>query len=95
MFRKRFCSDEIADIVFKLIGEIEPVGKTHVDDARFNNLQTVLNTLDVLIDEVTFVMPYEDRFEYSMQRAGKEVRAWINEKYNQFGYNLGKGGQDE
>lgn len=89
MYRKVFSSDEVADIVFKIVGEIEPVGETHTDDARFNHLQTLLNTLDILIDEVTFVLPCENRYEYSMQRAGQEVRHWIKDKHQQFGYNLG------
>lgn len=91
MFRKVFASEEVADIVMTIIGEIEPVGETNTDDVRINHLRTLLNTLDVLIDEVTFVLPCELRYEWSMKRAGKEVRAWIEEKYRQFGYNLGRG----
>lgn len=90
MFRKVFSSDEIADIIMKIIGEIEPVGETHVDDVRIDHLRTLINVLDVLIDEVTFVLPCEQRHEWSMQRAGKEVRKWIEEKSEQFNYNLGE-----
>lgn len=91
MNRTGFSSDEVADIVFKIVGEIEPVGETNTDNVRFSNLQTLHNTLDILIDEVTFVLPCEDRYEYSMRRAGKEVRYWIKDKHQQFGYNLGEG----
>ena len=79
----------------KIVGEIEPVGETNTDNARFSNLQTLLNTLDILIDEVTFVLPCENRYEYSMQRAGQEVRHWIEDKRQQFAYNLREGEQDE
>ena len=72
----------------------EPVGETNTDNARFSNLQTLLNTLDILIDEVTFVLPCENRYEYSMQRAGQEVRHWIKDKRQQFAYNLGEGEQN-
>lgn len=95
MNRNVFSSDEVADIVFKIVGEIEPVGETHTDDARFTHLQTLLNTLDILIDEVTFVLPCENRHEYSMQRAGQEVRNWIKDKRQQFAYNLGEGEDHE
>lgn len=95
MYRKVFSSDEVADIVFKIVGEIEPVGETHTDDSRFNHLQTLLNTLDILIDEVTFLLPCENRYEYSMQRAGKEVRHWIKDKRQQFAYNLGEGEEND
>lgn len=86
--RNVFASDEVADLVFKVIGEIEPVGETHTDDERFCHLQNLLNVLDILIDEVVFVLPCEERYEYSMKRAGQEVRRWIEDKNRQFAYNL-------
>lgn len=36
----------------------------------------------------------ENRYEYSMQRAGQEVRRWIKDTRQQFAYNLGEGEQD-
>lgn len=95
MYRHTFSSDEVADLVMKVIGEIEPVGETNTDDARFVHLQILLNTLDILIDEVTFVLPNERRYEASMKKAGKEARTWLKEKYQQFGYNLGEGEEDD
>lgn len=91
MYRKVFSSDEVVDIVFKIVGEIEPVGETYIDDARFDHLKTMLDVLDILIDEVTFLLPCENRYEYSMQRAGQEVRHWLKDKCQQFGDNLGEG----
>lgn len=95
MYRHAFSSDEVADLVMRVIGEIEPVGETYTDDARFVHLQMLLNTLDILIDEVTFVLPNESRYEASMEKAGKEARKWLKEKYRQLGYNLGEGKKDE
>lgn len=93
--RNVFRSDEVADLVFKVIGEIEPVGETHTDDERFCHLQNLLNTLDILIDEVAFVLPCEERYEYSMQRAGQEVRRWIEDKHRQFALNLDTAAQPD
>lgn len=85
MFRHVFSSDEVADLVMKVIGEIEPIGETNTDDARLVHLQTLLNTLDILIDEVMIdVLPCESRHEYSMQRAGEEALKWVREKSEQF-----------
>ncbi len=95
MYRHVFGSDEVADLVMRMIGEIEPVGETNTDNARFVHLQILLNTLDILINEVTFVLPNERRYEASMKKAGKEVRTWLKEKYRQFGYNLGEGEKNE
>lgn len=79
--RNFFPSEELADLVFRLIGEIEPVGETHIDDERFCNLQNMLNLLDILIDEVCLILSCEERNEYSMRRAGQEVRRWMESTY--------------
>lgn len=85
VYRHVFGSDEVADLVMRVIGEIEPVGETYTDDARLVHLQILLNTLDVLIDEVMIdVLPCESRPEYSMQRAGEEALKWVEEKCEQF-----------
>lgn len=94
MFRKVFSSDEVADIVMKLIGEIEPVGETYTDDVRYKHLILLLDTLDVLIDEVRFILPNIDRNEYSMNRAGQWASKWIKEKHELFGNDIG-GESDE
>ena len=94
MYRKVFLSDEVADIVMKLIGEIEPVGETHTDDARFDHLILLLDTLDVLIDEVRFILPNIDRHEYSMNRAGQCANKWIKDKHELFGNDIGSGSDD-
>ena len=89
MFRKVFSSDEVADIVMKVVGEIEPVGETYTDDARFDHLILLLNTLDILIDEVRFILPNIDRNEYSMNRAGQLANKWIKDKYELFENDIG------
>ena len=82
--RKRFSSEEISDIVMKLIGEVEPVGETNADNRRYDNLLLLLNTVDILLDEIQFVMPYSEYVEYSMKRAGKEAVKWGKEKREWF-----------
>lgn len=94
MYRKVFSSDEVADIVMKVIGEIEPVGETYTDEERINHLILLLNTLDILIDEVRFILPNIDRHEYSMKRAGLWANNWIKDKHELFGNDIG-GESDE
>ena len=83
MNRTRFSSNEIADIVMKLIGEIEPVGETYTDEKRFANLLTVENTVDILLDEIRFASESKNRVEYSMQKIGRNANDYLLEKYNQ------------
>lgn len=80
MIRNRFSSEQIADIVMKLIGEIEPVGESNVDEKRLNNLILLENTIDILIDEIQFITPNKDRVEYSINKVGKESDRWLQEK---------------
>ena len=94
MYRKVFSSDEVADIVMKLIGEIEPVGETYEDDARFHHLTLLLSTLDILIDEVRFILPNIERHEFSMNRIGRLANIWFEEKYEMFGNDM-RGENDE
>ena len=70
---------EVIDIVNKLIGPIEPVGETHVDDGRYENLQQMLKLMQALhmqIDEIAH--ENKGRQEYSMSRAGKLADAYLD-----------------
>jgi len=71
---------EIIDIVRKLTGPIEPVGETHTDDKRFENLKVRLELMLELhkeIDEIA--MYYAHRQEFSMARAGKECDKYLKQ----------------
>ena len=47
MDRKRFSSEEIADIVMRLIGEVTPVGDSVIDIRRFDNMILLQNVVDI------------------------------------------------
>ena len=80
MKRTRFSDRQIADMVMYLIGEIEPVGETTTDDKRYDNLLRLQNTVDILLDEISFLLPYQNRPEYSLDRAGTQALVWLEEK---------------
>ena len=70
---------EIIDIVRKLTGPIDPVGETHTDDKRFENLQARLELMRELHKEIDEVATYnKGRQEYSMSRAGKECDKYLD-----------------
>ena len=63
---------DYTEIVKKLIGYIDPVGETNIDDKRFENLKAMcelVNNLVTEIDEVSFYNKNKD--EYSRKRAGE------------------------
>ena len=80
MSRIKLSEEQIADIVMSIIGEIEPVGESHVDDQRFNNLLMLQQTIDVLLDDIMYCLPYLNRVEYSMKRSAKQALEWMKEK---------------
>lgn len=67
----------VAAVVRKLIGPIEPVGEAHTDDKRFENLVAMVQLLDGLLFEVHSVTSNKDREEFSMKRAGEYADKWL------------------
>ena len=43
---------EIYDVVKKLIGEIEPVGSSHIDKERFENLKVMISLLNKILTDL-------------------------------------------
>lgn len=80
MSRIRFSDREIGDMVMELIGEVEPIGETNEDDARFDNLIRLQNTVDILLDEIYSCCVYSERAEYSMKRSADTAIMWLEEK---------------
>lgn len=75
-----FSSQNLADILMRLNGPIEPIGGINTDNQRFENLIRLEEVLDILLDEVYFVCKHADHYEFSRQRAGKQAIAWLTEK---------------
>ena len=70
---------QLVDLLIQLTGEIEPVGETHIDDARFDNLLKLQEVVSMLFDEIAEVRKYYYRPKGSMHRAGKQTRVWLKE----------------
>ena len=70
------------DVVKKLIGEIDPVGETNTDEKRFVNLDETIKLIDQLITDVIFVIPNENRSEFSMKRAGQKAKRCLIHLYD-------------
>ena len=84
MERKRFSSDEIADIVMKLTGEVEPIGSHEIDTRRFDNIVLLMNVVDILIDEIQLQVPCQNSYEASAKKIGLEAVKWVMEKQEYF-----------
>lgn len=85
MEKSKFSSDDIANIVMRLNGEIEPIGETNTDSERYNNLISLENTIDMLLSEMNNVFKYSNRPEYSMSKAGNQSLHWLQGLYEWIG----------
>ena len=84
MNRKCFSSEEIADIVMKLTGEVEPIGSHEIDNRRFDNIVLLMNVVDILIDEIQLQVPCQNSYEASVKKIGLEAVKWVMEKQEYF-----------
>jgi hypothetical protein len=55
MERAKFGGSELADILMKVNGEIEPTGIESTDHEREEALDNLMDAMDVLLDEIKFV----------------------------------------
>lgn len=59
-------------VITKLIGPIEPVGETELDNERFENLKAQCKVVEDLIMRIQFVAnTNKGKHEFSMKRAGE------------------------
>ena len=78
--RHDLSTEQLADIVMRLNGDIEPVGETNTDNTRLINLATLEGVIDCLLMEIYFVSKNADHYEYSRKRAGEDAIAWLKDR---------------
>jgi hypothetical protein len=79
---RKLSEQQLADLVMRETGEIEPVGETNEDKHRLDNLIMLTNTIDCLLDEIMDVTNARSRVEYSMKEIGDYAMAWLAAKSN-------------
>lgn len=61
----------IYEINKKLIGDILPVGATHVDEKRIDNLNSHIYLIEMLLNDLYEVARNKNRVEASMHKMGE------------------------
>lgn len=64
---------DVHEVVKKLIGPIQPVGSSNVDDKRFENLKAMTELVDKLLKDIDAVIYHKYCVAYTMKRAGKHA----------------------
>ena len=72
-------TDDIYKVVIALIGEVKPIGETHIDDVRYENLAKLTALTDALLDDIDEIATEnKDKVEYSMRKASKFCSDFYN-----------------
>ena len=64
---------EIADVVRKLVGPIDPIGETLTDEKRYENLLQLIKLTDELITDVARVRICRYSHQASIKKAGERA----------------------
>lgn len=69
------------EIIMKLVGKINPVGETTMDEERFENLKVLCELVDKLVVQIDNVSyRNKDAYEYSVKRAGEYAKDFLTNK---------------
>ena len=74
MIREELTKEQITLVVKKLIGKVDPVGETHTDNKRYNNLEIMGEVFYQLFEAITNII-YDNRnvVQWSRQNAVKKA----------------------
>lgn len=71
---------DVYEVVKKLVGPINPVGESHTDKNRFENLKVMTELVDCLLTDINAVSyKNKDRVEASMKKAGNFASKFFDE----------------
>ena len=63
----------VHQVVKKLIGETKPAGASHIDNHRYENMETLIALTAELLEDIAFVAVAHDSPLASERRAGKRA----------------------
>lgn len=70
------------DIVYKIIGPIAPIGETHTDSKRQENLNRLIHLIDLLVTDMLDVAENQHRPEASIKSIGIRAQKYIDQLFN-------------
>jgi hypothetical protein len=62
---------DIEDVVYKIIGEIKPVGETYIDNKRFISLEIMCELVQKIISDMVEVAEDKNNHAFSISNSGK------------------------
>ena len=71
------------DVLKTLIGEIDPIGNTEIDETRFENLYEMIDVVNGLIEDIAKVANRRSRLECSLKKAGEKAYNFLKDLQKQ------------
>ncbi len=68
-----------SDLVKRVIGPISPVGESHTDEKRYQNLEHMIEVVNRLLYEIWRVSENKNRVEFSMKKAGQTAYEFLKD----------------
>jgi hypothetical protein len=73
-------SIDVFEVVYKLIGPVDPVGETHTDDKRFENLKEFCKVTEQMLQVIHNVSyDYRNNHQFSMKRASTYCTKFLDD----------------
>ena len=70
---------KLKEIVMKLVGQVQPVGESHTDRERLENIKALTELVDELLGEVDMASRSASRQEASMKAIGEHAKNFLND----------------
>ena len=80
-------AEQIADVVFSLVGDTAAHGDSYLDEAVRRNLKVLTDVIDTLVYDVYQKTKYANRVEYSMKVIGEDARDFLGYLVEEYGLN--------
>ena len=79
-------AETVIEVVKTLVGEVDAVGSTHIDNGRLENLNVMIDVCNALLNDIYEASKTKDYPQYSMKQIGchayefiKDLVEWCNE----------------
>lgn len=69
----------LEEMVMRVVGPIEPIGETHTDKDRLQNLENLLGLVDGLVFKIYQLQWFADRPEAAVAKIGKRARRFMDD----------------
>lgn len=83
----KFDAEQIAEVVFALVGNTDPYGETYSDKEVRANLHVLTEVIDTLVYDVYKKTKYANRVEYSMKVIGEDAKDFLGYLVEEYGLN--------